>query len=209
MNPTPSLEQLSQALTELLHAVNCTLDEEPELAQQRVRSAAALLRLTFSPNEAPANRPWQAQPLRGGLALWQKRILEAHIDTHLESNMRNRDLARLVNLSTCHFIRAFGESFGRPPHQYLLRKRLQRAQELMLSTLASLSDIALTCGLADQAHLTRQFRKIVGDSPGAWRRARRANTLPPTPSGSPANERLEIAPTAHAPRAARPERILA
>jgi AraC-like DNA-binding protein len=42
----------------------------------------------------------------------------------------------------------------------------------MLSTMRPLSEIAVDCGLADQAHLTRLFRKIVGESPAAWRRAR-------------------------------------
>jgi AraC family transcriptional regulator len=54
----------------------------------------------------------------------------------------------------------------------VIRRRVERAQGLMLATDASLSDIALDCGLADQSHLTRLFRRIVGESPRAWRRAR-------------------------------------
>jgi AraC family transcriptional regulator len=181
MSTVTSLEQLVTAVTELLHALNCALEAQHESTQERVGSAAART---------------QPQPIRGGLAPWQQRALRAHIDSHLDGSIRNRDLAQLVNLSTYHFIRAFGESFGQSPHQYVLSKRMQRAQELMLSTSASLSQIAISCGLSDQAHLTRHFRKAVGESPGAWRRAR--GVL-----------RMTIAPAAHAPRTAPAERILA
>jgi AraC-like DNA-binding protein len=58
------------------------------------------------------------------------------------------------------------------PHGYIIRRRVERAQGLMLSTARPLRDIAAECGLADQAHLTRLFRRIVGESPAAWRRAR-------------------------------------
>jgi AraC-like DNA-binding protein len=71
-----------------------------------------------------------------------------------------------------HFAVAFRNSVGESPREHIIRRRIERAQGLMLSTEKSLSDIAAECGLADQAHLTRLFRRIVGDSPAAWRRAR-------------------------------------
>jgi AraC-like DNA-binding protein len=75
-------------------------------------------------------------------------------------------------LSGFHFNVAFRKSVGDSPHQYIIRRRIERAQGLMLSTDLSLSEIAAQCGLADQAHLTRLFRKVAGESPAAWRRAR-------------------------------------
>jgi AraC-like DNA-binding protein len=53
-----------------------------------------------------------------------------------------------------------------------MRRRVERAQGLMLSTDPALGQIVLECGLADQAHLCKLFLKIVGESPGMWRRAR-------------------------------------
>jgi transcriptional regulator GlxA family with amidase domain len=53
-----------------------------------------------------------------------------------------------------------------------MRRRVERAQGMMLTTSAPLAQIAAQCGLADQAHFNRIFRRFVGDSPGAWRRAR-------------------------------------
>jgi AraC-like DNA-binding protein len=69
-----------------------------------------------------------------------------------------------------HFFRAFRESFGEPPFAHIARQRIQRAQSLMLSSRASLSQIAFDCGMCDQAHFTRVFRRVVGINPGVWRR---------------------------------------
>ena len=85
---------------------------------------------------------------------------------------RNKDLAVIARLSEFHFNVAFRNSVGHPPHEYIIRRRMERAQGLMLSTNKSLIEIAADCGLSDQAHLTRLFRRVVGESPAAWRRAR-------------------------------------
>jgi AraC-like DNA-binding protein len=114
-------------------------------------------------------------PCRGGLAPWQVRRLTMHIENHLAESLQCEDLARLVGLSLSHFMRAFRESFGCPPHAYLMRRRMEYAQGLMLTTNTPLGQIALECGLADQSHLSRLFQKFVGETPAAWRRARVQN----------------------------------
>lgn len=86
--------------------------------------------------------------------------------------IRNSDLAALARLSTFHFIVAFRHRFGSSPHQYIIRRRLEHAQGLMLSTEATLSEVAVECGFADQPHFTRMFRRFAGESPAAWRRTR-------------------------------------
>jgi AraC-like DNA-binding protein len=91
---------------------------------------------------------------------------------HLSETIRCEDLAILVRLSLSHFMRAFRDSFGCPPHAYLMKRRMELAQRLMLTTDTALGCIALECGLADQSHLSRLFQKFVGESPAAWRRAR-------------------------------------
>jgi AraC-like DNA-binding protein len=75
-------------------------------------------------------------------------------------------------LSAGHFSRTFRNSFGCSPLQYVMRRRMERAQGLMLSTNIPLAQIALDCGLSDQAHFSRLFRRIVGECPREWRRAR-------------------------------------
>lgn len=110
-------------------------------------------------------------PVKGGLAPWQLRRVMTYIHEHLSGPIFVEALARLTRLSGGHFCRAFKASVGETPHNFLVRQRIRHAQTLMLGTHDTLSDIACACGLTDQAHLTRLFRKFVGETPLAWRRA--------------------------------------
>jgi transcriptional regulator GlxA family with amidase domain len=109
-------------------------------------------------------------PARGGLAPWQVLRVKTHVEVHLDSSIRMRDLAAIARLSTGHFTRSFKRSFGVAPLAYLTRRRLARAQDMMLTTTDPLCQIALACGLYDQSHLTRMFRRHVGIPPNDWRR---------------------------------------
>jgi AraC family transcriptional regulator len=162
-----SFHRLRSALLELSSALNNTLRDE------RTRAAACLQRVQamLDTQEGTALQPPVTVP-RHGLAPWQVRRVIAHIDANLGNPIRNNELAALARLSTFHFAVAFRKSVGEAPHEHIIRRRVERAQGLMLSTDKSLSDIAAECGMADQSHLTRLFRRLVGESPAAWRRAR-------------------------------------
>ena len=157
----------SEMVSKLLAAATATLDTDRDAAKACIQRAADLVRRTCS-RESKEVRGSSAA--RGGLALWQKRRVAAYIAANLSSCIRAADLAHAAALSTGHFFRAFRESFGEPPLAYVTRQRIRRCQELLLSSRASLSEIALDCGMCDQPHLTRVFRRIVGVNPGAWRR---------------------------------------
>ncbi len=146
----------------------------PRLACRRAKDM--LLDVDYS---ARFRQPSGAPPRRG-LAPWQVRRVLEHIEANLDATLRNKDLATVVRLSAFHFNVAFRGSVGESPHRYIMRRRVARAQKLMLSTHKTLSDIAAECGLADQAHMTRLFRKLVGESPAAWRRARVDPRVAPT-----------------------------
>lgn len=122
----------------------------------------------------PAVRPEVPRTVTPGprLMAWQQRRVLEHIESNLASPLRNRELAALVGFSEFHFNVAFRNSLGTSPHEFLIRRRIERAQQLMLSSAMSLCDIAAECGLADQAHLSRLFRRIVGETPAAWRKSR-------------------------------------
>ena len=107
---------------------------------------------------------------RGGLAPWQAKRVAGYIETNINSNLRVAELARSVQLSAAHFCRKFRQSFGETPHAYITRQRMHRAQLIMLSSRQPLSQIALDCGMFDQAHFTRVFRRLVGINPSLWRR---------------------------------------
>ncbi len=170
-----SVAQLETALTELFRAVNSALRDEPDAAEQSILRVATLLDIDITmPDipEPPAPPDLTAVSGRGGLAPWQIRQVKTYIVANLGTTIRTQDLASIARLSPFHFGRAFRESFGDSPHSYLLRRRIERSQGLMLTTNSSLAEIAIDCGLADQAHFGNIFRRLVGESPGAWRRAR-------------------------------------
>ncbi|TCQ03644.1 AraC family transcriptional regulator [Sphingomonas sp. PP-CC-3A-396] len=125
----------------------------------------------FADDGAPAGGPTaKAKPVKGGLAAWQVRNVVQYIDTYLGATIGVDALAEVARLSTGHFCRAFKVTTGETPHAFLIRQRVRRAQTLMLQTDDTLSHIAYACGLTDQAHLTRLFRRVVGATPLIWRR---------------------------------------
>lgn len=167
--------RLQAAVIELHKAVSSALAGERESAERYVERADLLLRCELpvpGDGETGIADRRRAKPFRGGLAPWQIRRLKTHIEANLDATIRVKELAELVKLSSFHFCRTFRDSFGDSPHGYVMRRRLERAQGLMLSSNASLGQIAADCGLADQAHLSRLFRRFVGETPGTWRRAR-------------------------------------
>ena len=112
-------------------------------------------------------------PAGAGLVKWQINKVVAYIDERISQANHLDELAAVVRLSTGHFSRAFRISLGETPHRFVMRRRIERAQEMMLATNEKLSQIASECGLTDQAHMTRLFRRFVGNTPRNWRHAQR------------------------------------
>lgn len=106
----------------------------------------------------------------GGLAPWQLRRATALLRANLAENQSLEHLAAACRLSATHFARAFKQSMGIPPHQWLTNARIDMARELLLRSALPLAQIASTCGFADQSHFSRIFSRSEGVSPGAWRR---------------------------------------
>jgi AraC family transcriptional regulator len=116
------------------------------------------------------------RPFRGGLSpRVRRRVLEL-IDAKLDARLTIGVLAGEAGLSPAHFARAFKETMGRAPHQYMLALRLERARLLLGARDATISDVAMRTGFADQAHLTRFFRRRYGVTPGAYMRSRHGDT---------------------------------
>lgn len=113
----------------------------------------------------------EVQPVRsGGLAVWQSRRATEIIDAGLDGDLQVADLARACNLSPSYFARAFKMSMGMTPHQWLNRRRIDKAMDLLRATHRPVAEVAMDCGFADQSHFTRVFSQIVGIPPGRWRR---------------------------------------
>jgi AraC family transcriptional regulator len=109
----------------------------------------------------------RAEPPRGGLSPSIKRRTLEMIDARLSGKLTVEMLAQEVGLSPAHYARAFKQTIGRAPHQYLLSLRLERARRLMEAPGAGLGDIAHLTGFADQAHFGRLFKREYGVTPGA------------------------------------------
>jgi AraC-like DNA-binding protein len=177
----------------LVEAACLARDGKCEAVKAQIARAMALLR--GEPSAIPANlrtlNGGAQEVVHGRLPAWKKRRVTTYIDAHLTERIRVADLAELLDLSESHFCRAFSRTFGTSAHEYVTRRRIEVAQSLMLASREPLCEIALRCGLSDQSHFTRVFRRIVGETPDVWRRARQGEIedQPPGLSRSPADPR--------------------
>jgi AraC family transcriptional regulator len=156
-------------LLRLLEAAGSEVKRDNQRAETLLGRASALLKAEI--DRAQFGRV--AEVAVGGLPGWQIRRVRLYIEEHLHQAIRLKALSAIANLSATHFSRSFKRSFGETPHSYIVRRRLEQARHLMLTTNDPLSEIALACGFADQAHLTKSFRQGVNQTPAAWRRQRR------------------------------------
>lgn len=169
--PAFGVDLVRQDVGSLVEQARTALDTDPGRAR-RCLDQVALLLLTGGISQSVHAPVRNDAPVKGGLACWQLRLIDKHIAERLEKPIPITALSQIARLSDGHFCRAFKMSTGETPHTYIVRKRLERAQRMMIATGDSLSQIACACGLTDQAHLTRLFRKFVGQTPLAWRRSR-------------------------------------
>ena len=165
MKPQMSDGSVTSVAMNLLAAATATFDSDRDQAKACVQRARQLLRVSLEREGHP--RPSS----RGGLAPWQARRVIAYIESNISLSFCVADLAGIVQLSISRFSHAFKVSFGQPPLVYVKVRRMRHAQAIMLSTREPLAQIALDCGMSDQAHFSRVFRKVVGISPSLWRRA--------------------------------------
>jgi AraC family transcriptional regulator len=156
--------ELARVLLELMRNMGLSLDDG--VTQMFIGRAAALL----EPPTEFRSFDTVAEFARGGLAPWQQRKISSYIRENLDKSLQTWQLAAEVNLSASHFTRAFKASFGLVPSTYMMKMRIERAQQLMLQTKDPICQIALDCGFSDQAHLSKRFRKEVCDTPHHWRR---------------------------------------
>jgi AraC family transcriptional regulator len=152
----------------LLESAHTAALQDGSYAERCISDALTLLRAACDLTAARSLGPIAGTPAPSQIMRMLK-IMDANIANHV----RIKDIAAAAGLSRSAFSRAFLRSVGESPRGYLRRQRIKLAQHLMLSTRKSLAEIALDCGLSDQSHLTKSFRRVVGISPNAWRRSRR------------------------------------
>jgi AraC family transcriptional regulator len=105
------------------------------------------------------------------LARWRLKRTIDYIEARLAEPVTLADLASAAGLTRMHFAAQFRAATGLPPHEYLLRRRIERAQEMLVGTRMSVVDVALSVGFQTQSHFTSVFKRFVGQPPHAWRQS--------------------------------------
>lgn len=108
---------------------------------------------------------------KGGLAPFQLRRVVEYIDAHLAEELSLAELAGVTGLTPHHFGRAFKAMTGRPPHRFVIERRIQKARELLRDADQPIADIAQAVGFSSQSHLTINFRRMTGATPAHYRRS--------------------------------------
>ncbi|HEV7448042.1 MAG TPA: AraC family transcriptional regulator [Steroidobacteraceae bacterium] len=106
------------------------------------------------------------------LAQWRLKRAIDYVEARLDESVSLADVASSAGLTRMHFAAQFRAATGLRPHEYLLRRRIERAQEMLLGTAMSLVEVALSVGFQTQAHFTSVFKRYAGQPPRAWRESR-------------------------------------
>jgi AraC family transcriptional regulator len=126
--------------------------------------AVRIVRLFVDPpaiNLAPSN----------GLSRERLRRVCDYIEEHLDDRLTLTEIAGVACLSPYHFSRSFKQAVGVPPRRYIIQRRVERAKTLLRRTNRPVSWVAQEAGFADQSHLTAEFRRQIGVTPGRFRTA--------------------------------------
>ena len=144
-------------------------DSDSELYADSL-SLAILTRLFALYGEKPASA---SQTNAGGLPTWRlKRVIdfiESRVENQVNGHITLADLARIAGLSRMHFAAQFRKATGLRPHEYLLRRRVEKAKILLATSNSPVAEVALTVGFSSQAHFAGVFKRFVGRTPREWR----------------------------------------
>lgn len=168
----PRLEK-DAGLERLLRTLTAAHDAEEELGAPCAHAVGLAIVSRIATLRAGAD---DKAPRRATSALpkWRLKRVTGFVDAHLAETVTLADLAEAAGLTRMHFAAQFRVATGLRPHEYLLRRRVARAQELLAVPGASLVDVALSVGFQTQAHFTTVFKRFTGQTPHRWRCARDA-----------------------------------
>ncbi len=166
----PAVNLQDSVLTGLAQAVTHELRQSGRSAALYLEALAIALAVNVmrvASRDAPSPRS------RGGLAPWQLRRATDLMLSRQADDLSLTEIAAAAGLSPHHFARAFKQSTGLPPHAWLTRRRIERAQEMILAHPAlPLIEVAFCVGYASQTAFGAAFRRVVGATPAEWRRSK-------------------------------------
>ena len=167
------VERRDETMLNLVQALNPVLarpEEAPALFTDHVLLAmVAHLAVTHGGLDGRDASHTDGQRTRKLSPLQERRVVSRMLDD-LAGDPNLSELAALCGLSRSHFLRAFKQTKGMPPHRWLVMHRVKRAKDLLHGTKMPIAEIALACGFYDQSHFTRVFSRALRVSPSRWRR---------------------------------------
>ncbi|AMA56312.1 MULTISPECIES: AraC family transcriptional regulator [unclassified Bradyrhizobium] len=177
----PVMRRLSDALaaTEIMHHPHSAILADA-LRLAIVTRRASAQTVTQRSEAEPDNDEREGRACRTvrSLQKWRLKRVMQYVDENLGAKITLEQLAAVAGLSRMHFAAQFRAAVGMRPHEFLLKRRIERAQELLKQGDVSLVDTALTVGFQTQAHFTTVFKRFVGDTPYQWRSAYLAQFMP-------------------------------
>ncbi len=177
----PVVERLSRAL----EAAEGSHDGFGNLYADAVRLAIVTRLLTLRSDPEPDLDEPTARAT-AALPKWRwKRVVE-YVDSHLDETITLADMAAVAGLSRMYFAAQFRAATGIRPHEFLLRRRIDRAKQMLIETEMTLVDVALSVGFQNQAHFTTVFRRFVGETPYRWRCGNRTDVADRPSDSDPA-----------------------
>ena len=141
------------------------LDAPVPAGQLHAETLATLLAIEL---RMPRSGPGLA---RGGLTGRNRRIVCDYIEAHLDEDIPLGTLAALVGISPFHLCRAFKAETGLPPHRWQIRRRVERAKEMLADPRRSVMEIAFDLGFGSSSHFAYRFRQETGTQPTQYRRS--------------------------------------
>jgi AraC family transcriptional regulator len=160
----PLVERLMLGVREALH------DDDPSTTVYVDYLARAIVARLIRRHSSASLVLSPASQQKGGRQIGKAiDFMEAHLDGSLDL----ATIAEAAGISPSHFARRFRATVGKPPHQYLIQIRIDRAKRLLSESDKGIAEIAFACGFASQEHMTRLFKRSCGLTPAGFRKARR------------------------------------
>ena len=168
--PNPGFDD--RIVANLLDVISFAFDHPAQTSQLFIDEVSVLLMSHLIHNYSDGS---PVERSRGGLAPWQERIAKEILIARICDPPSADELGQACGVSARHFIRAFRQSAGRTPHQWLMQERALAARSLLEHSDRTLAEISALCGYANQSHFCRAFLRCFGESPLTARRRARVN----------------------------------
>lgn len=175
--PEKSEDPVIRRLSDALAATEAGHDPHSAICADALRLAILTRRFSQQADVSPEIENPAGRNVRS-LQKWRLKRVVQYVDERLGTKITLEDLAKVAGLSRMHFAAQFRAAMGMRPHEYLLKRRIERAEELLKRAEVSLVEIALTVGFQTQAHFTTVFKRFAGDTPYQWRSAWLAQSMP-------------------------------